>query len=100
MLSTSRIFVHFMASLIVRRELTSSGCSREERGREEGYRYHYGNPSTLSRIGEVPPLMSACDSTHAFYVPHIGVFQGEFDSEEGVDVLWLEGGGRGEKKFR
>jgi len=56
-------------------------------------------PQRFLEVGEVPPLVSPCNGTHAFYVPHIRIFQGDFDGEEGVDVFWLlerQGGGGGE----
>src|SRR6267378_4360560 len=40
-------------------------------------------PQCFLEVGEVPPLVSPCNGTHAFYVPHIRVFQGDFDGEEG-----------------
>ena len=33
--------------------------------------------------------MRTCNRAHTLHVPHIGVFQGEFDGKKRVDVFWL-----------
>ena len=47
--------------------------------------------------------MCTRNRAHALHVPHVGVFQSEFDGQKRVNVFWLltrEKGGRGEDEMR